>query len=187
MRKLLIFMLVLGMASLATAVPTITVSNATPNPGDTIQVYITGTAAEASGPGGTPGGGYSGFMAIDYTNYNYYNYPTSSSPYLSITSFSPTITTAAGGYAAASGPSYGAAYWAAMPLLPWAEATDVDAGLWFTYNVSIDGVAGDVEVIDILDNAYGIIGSATVTITEIPEPMTMVLLGLGGLFLRRRK
>jgi len=43
--------------------------------------------------------------------------------------------------------------------------------------VMISGDAGS-EVIDVFD---------TVVIHQIPEPMTMGLLGLGGLFLRRRK
>ena len=33
----------------------------------------------------------------------------------------------------------------------------------------------------------GNVGSDDIAITEVPEPMTMALLGLGGLFLRRKK
>ena len=40
-----------------------------------------------------------------------------------------------------------------------------------------------LSLLDYLD--YSVYDS--VTITQVPEPMTMVLLGLGGLFLRRRK
>jgi len=43
--------------------------------------------------------------------------------------------------------------------------------------------------IDLYTSATGMTGTWSVvdTITVLPEPMTMVLLGLGGLFLRRRK
>ena len=179
MRKLLILMLVLGVASMATAVPTLTVSNNNPAPGDTIQVYITGTAAEASGSGGVPPGGYSGMLGVDYVAYGYLG----GSPYLTIVP-PPAITTAAGGYAYA-GPMYALEFWSAASTPPWNEATDVDVGLWFTYNVLVTGAAGQSEVIDLLNNAMGII--ATQPITIVPEPMTMALLGLGALFLRRRK
>ena len=49
----------------------------------------------------------------------------------------------------------------------------------------IDGItmAGTGGRIDLLDDALATMDSVTV----IPEPMTIALLGLGGLFLRRRK
>jgi hypothetical protein len=49
----------------------------------------------------------------------------------------------------------------------------------------IDGItmAGEGGRIDLLDDALGVMDSVTV----VPEPMTIALLGLGGLFLRRRK
>ena len=47
------------------------------------------------------------------------------------------------------------------------------------------GVNGDLGTITLTSTDFtGVIGSAIIT---VPEPMTMVLLGLGGLFLRRRK
>ncbi len=181
MRKLLILMLVLGMASMAMATPTITVSNLTPQPGDTIQVYITGTAAEASTDGVTGTGGWSGFLGINYAVYSF----TGGSPYLTI-SPPPTIETAAGGMAYTATTS-AMEYFIAAANTPWSELDDVDVGLWFTYDVDVSATAldGDSEVIDLLDNAMGNVGQVTIDI--IPEPMTLALLGLGGLFLRRRK
>jgi hypothetical protein len=179
MKKLLILTLVLGMVSMAVATPTITVSNSTPVNGEVIQVYITGTAADANPDGSTATGGWSGFVAIDYATLG----PTGGTMYLSL-SPNPAVTPAAGGYAQYS-TSSALEYFAAMPLLPWAEETDVDAGLWFTYDVTVNGVDGDSELIDLLDNALGIVTSVQINI--IPEPITMALLGLGGLFLRRRK
>ncbi len=58
----------------------------------------------------------------------------------------------------------------------------VEAGDWFT--VTYGGEVGDT--LYVYDSAVGgtpYIGSLLVT----PEPMTIALLGLGGLFLRRRK
>ncbi len=178
MRKLLILALVLGMASLATALPTITVSNPNPIPGEVIQVYVSGTAAEASTSGGFIGG-YSGFVAVDYVAYGYLG----GSPYLAIAPY-PTVATAAGSYAA-YGTSGGMEYFFAAHLPPWTEAKDVDVGVWFTFNVTATGTVGDVEVLDLINPATSNIGQVTITI--VPEPITMALLGLGGLFLRRRK
>ena len=179
MRKLLILVMVLGMASWAMATPTITVSNSTPENGDVIQVYISGTASEATGDGGTPAGGYSGFVALDYANLGF----TGASPYLTLGA-GPAVTSYAGGMAYNS-TSGGMQYFLAASNVPWAEGTDVDTGLWFTYDVTVTGVEGDSEVIDLLNNTATSVGSVTIDI--IPEPMTMALLGLGGLFLRRRK
>ena len=54
----------------------------------------------------------------------------------------------------------------------------IAAGQWFAFDLSGEGTVG-----------IGLYPSFTElgTITVTPEPMTMVLLGLGGLFLRRRK
>ena len=43
---------------------------------------------------------------------------------------------------------------------------------------------GDVQI-DLMDEGLGVLDS--IIIHQIPEPMTMALLGLGGLFLRRRR
>ncbi|MHC4721430.1 MAG: PEP-CTERM sorting domain-containing protein [Planctomycetota bacterium] len=178
MKKLLILTLVLGIASLATAVPTITVSNANPIAGETIQVYISGTAAEASTSGGFIGG-YSGFVMIDYATYG----PMGGSPYLELVYSAPAVTTAAGSYGFATAASYG--YFFAAHLPPWSEAKDVDVGLWFTFDVLVISPTGYYsEVIDLLNPVPSNIGQVTITI--IPEPITMALLGLGGLFLRKR-
>jgi hypothetical protein len=48
------------------------------------------------------------------------------------------------------------------------------------------GAGSDDVVIGLLDAANGVIRS-TANVQVVPEPMTIALLGLGGLFLRRRK
>ena len=62
-------------------------------------------------------------------------------------------------------------------------------GDWFVLDLSLNAGAlvGDTVQIDILDmdGGYSLISSHSVLVT--PEPMTIALLGLGGLFLRRRK
>jgi hypothetical protein len=72
------------------------------------------------------------------------------------------------------------------------------------YGVIADSGGGALSGIGISDIAFGFLGTGTIdlytsptgdtgtwgiesTINVVPEPMTMALLGLGGLFLRRRK
>ncbi len=62
----------------------------------------------------------------------------------------------------------------------------IAVGPQFTINYS-GGVLGDTATISLfVDPEYGV-PADSVAITIIPEPMTVILLGLGGLFLRRRK
>ena len=78
------------------------------------------------------------------------------------------------------GPYYGWDLWAFMP------GTSMDiypVGPLAGYEFHCDG-EGDV-VIDLLDPGFVVTDS--IIIHQIPEPMTMALLGIGGLFLRRRR
>ncbi len=64
----------------------------------------------------------------------------------------------------------------------------VEEGLWYQLSVTVDGTysAGDVvSTVAVKDSGLNSLG--TMDITYVPEPMTVALLGLGGLFLRRRK
>ena len=180
MRKMLVLMLVLGMGSLATAVPTLT-GPTSANPGDTITIWIQGTTGDASVPGGIQGG-WSGMLGIDYSGSAY-----NPNPYMSFVSFSPSVTAAAGQFAA-NGSGFNIAYFTAGAGIPWSEATDVDAADWFAYQFTIGSqVASSTTIpVEIFKNWGGSV-VATLPVHVVPEPITMALLGLGGLFLRRRK
>jgi len=59
-------------------------------------------------------------------------------------------------------------------------------GLWFTVDLTCMSAGVDVFVLLIHSDSLTVLD--TLTIHQIPEPMTLALLGLGGLFvLRRRK
>jgi len=188
MKKMLILLLVLGLATVASATPTLTVSSNTVAVGGTIEVYITGTSAEATDLVNQIGNGYHGIIWLEYST-NYY----SADGQLSI-GLTPTVEAAAGGgYAYGDGYSdagYAQDFLASPPVgSSYVEETDVDAGLWFTYTLT--AIAEGTTVVELWDYSFtGIQGSELITVTPaeiIPEPMTMALLGLGGLLLRRRK
>ena len=59
-------------------------------------------------------------------------------------------------------------------------------GVVFNANITATGIVGDTFTVDVLDGVnYAVLD--TVTVTIVPEPATIALLGLGGLLLRKRK
>lgn len=77
--------------------------------------------------------------------------------------------------------------------LVWGDAsiTPNPAGIWYSIEVVGDYVVGTAEQfdlqIDVMNAFDGSMASLFLASAVIPEPMTMGLLGLGALFLRRRK
>ena len=68
----------------------------------------------------------------------------------------------------------------------WAVGTPETTGAIFLIDLHCEG-EGDVFV-ELWDGRVGYTAPVdTLTIHQVPEPMTIALLGLGGLFLRRRK
>jgi len=189
MRKLLILIVVLGMASMANATLTLTWSTdggATySDVGAAVDLNYGATAwvgihSDVQGVTGAPGqwvafidvkgeagapdtdGGWTGTSAI-YTP--------------------PSITAA---YTVPYGYTAGGDFWSAVN----ADGVPTNfggIGTTFGYEFLCNGNISDgTAVIELHDTNFGNVVD-TLTITQIPEPMTMALLGLGGLFLRRRK
>ena len=184
MRKLLILMLVLGMASMANAGISLvvstdggetydayTASSLTINTSETVLIGVYNTAPTAGtgffdayvivdNPGTTATGG-------QWTGNGTYNYPPG----------------APGGSIAYLGWSslYGD-QWTLFNSEP--TVTPIFGGISGEFEFHCTDVGSiDVYVMDFTS----FVEYDRLTIHQIPEPMTMALLGLGGLFLRRRK
>ncbi len=167
MKKFVVLMLVLGMASLASATIIMDVQ-AEANTNEDFTVTISGVAS-----GIAPG------MYFDIGLYG--------DGAALITSNAITAAAGASGAVAPYDP-----VWLGYELtvgeavddtLPGNDPSD---GLWITFTGS-SAVEG-TYTFELWDYAVSLSApTATGSINIVPEPMTMVLLGLGGLFLRRRK
>ena len=195
MKKFLIFMLVLAMASLASATPVLT-GPATIGPGDTITITVSGTSDEATDSGTGEPGALSYAIIVDRSDG--YAYPRTT--YIDAVLSSPSAFTSnvGGSEPPAVAPFIYTDYtsnridFTAGSSATWSEATDIDAGTWFTFDLTLDSdtsLATDGTVYIPVDLFIPLSNPSAevLSVQIVPEPMTIALLGLGGLFLRRRK
>lgn len=173
MKKLLAILLVLGMASLASAAMTLSAPTGI-NESDIVQIVI-GNDDEAGAIDH-----FAGFLAVD-----------TSGPGELTGNFSYAPGALYGGYGGSvyygvtPGSLTGLPYDADLMLCDITDGTPTaqpDGDLMYV-EFHCTGL-GDVTV-NLLDFSFGEVLS--VTIQQVPEPMTLSLLGLGGLLLRRRR
>jgi len=65
------------------------------------------------------------------------------------------------------------------------DLAPITAGNWYEVEITAQGIVGDTATM--ASDYYGAVGNDDLYVKIIPEPMTVALLGLGGLFLIRRK
>ncbi len=159
MKKLLVLALVCGMASLASAALVWAENDTTINVGDTFTFTLVNT------DGVLPTSIWIGLSDGTVAKWN-----------------SGEVTAAAGSTATLTMAAWGAEYNA----ISYPDAPGVGtfvAGTWATF--VLEGIAQGVATLSIEDAGGTVLDSLAVTV--VPEPATMVLLGLGALVLRRKK
>ena len=87
----------------------------------------------------------------------------------------------------ASAGSYIEAGWGTGFELSASTLTDPTIAIGTQFSLDYVGEVGDTATISLFANEEYVTPVASVNVTVVPEPMTIILLGLGGLFLRRRR
>ena len=82
---------------------------------------------------------------------------------------------------------YTEAGWGAGYELSVAGTASFPVGIGTLFTMNYTGAIGDTAKISLFIDPEYEVPAASVDVTVVPEPMTVLLLGLGGLFLRRRQ
>ena len=166
MKKVLVLALVLGIASMASATLSYSVSSLTMAQNATVTVQIASTSV-------TPYGVWAGASSLggavaDITAAVAYD--------------------AAGDTAAATASTGSYAGWWYLEGKDSGEETLPNMAIGDHWDITITSYGAN-GTITFASDSYGTAGGAggTLCVTVVPEPITIALLGLGGLFLRRRK
>jgi len=170
MKKLLVLMMVLGLVTSAQAAISLSL-NGNPAPDEvTLTVSDVVTIDVQSD------------TTLAYTAFLWLTTPTTGEWYDDTT----VIYAAAGSIAEIGGPDFGGYldYWRLVgagtsPNIP-------QPGTHFEIDYHCLGV-GDAEILLLGDDEYTVLDSIIIHQMDVPEPITIGLLGLGGLLLRRRK
>ena len=174
MKKLLVLMLVLGLASTANAYIELRIGGS--DAPTTLDVVAGATATIQVYDDNTSQLGYIGYIIVESGGDGVLN--------------AAVIESGAGSSAGATAYSYGG-WGAGYTLTAMTIADDISTGLHFSITYDATGLSnGDSAVVSLWDGrttptAYAEVD--TMNINIVPEPITIALLGLGGLFLRRRK
>ena len=161
MKKILVLMLVLGMASMASAALTLS-GPANAVTGTTVTFTLSADAESAAG------GDYGYVYAGGFSNVTML-------PAMSDGDMSGTNYTAG---------TYTYFYFVGADSPSDITAPFLAAGDWLTFDMTAGAVGTSIDVSVVSFSGFD---GDSLSISVIPEPMTIGLLGLGGLFLRRRK
>jgi len=93
----------------------------------------------------------------------------------------------AAGDSASAGPYTEAGWGTGFELTAAATNNNPPIGVGTQFSLDYVGAIGDTATISLFVDPEFTIPVASVNVTVVPEPMTIILLGLGGLFLRRRR
>ncbi|MHC4165655.1 MAG: hypothetical protein ACYSWQ_01720 [Planctomycetota bacterium] len=164
-RKLLVFVLVLGFASAANAV-LIQVDGLG---GETFDVQEKATITVVS----EDSLNWLGYIIVEEGGQG--------------TLINPAATALAGDPALAGATPYSEAGWGTGYELTVAGSASFPVGTGTQFSFDYNGMLGDTARISLFVDPEFVIPVSSVAVNVIPEPMTIMFLGLGVLFLRRRK